>query len=113
MNNRINSEVKPEKKLSLAAKVAAGAGIVLAAAALFAAKFILSGNTQFCSDDENNDVNITPDAADYSKETESEDEPEYTSHIRKEYNRYIPSGCNACGGPYPLCKMGCPVFDDE
>lgn len=25
----------------------------------------------------------------------------------------IPKGCAACGGPYPLCKNGCPVFDDE
>lgn len=24
----------------------------------------------------------------------------------------IPRGCAACGGPYPLCKDGCPVFDD-
>lgn len=24
----------------------------------------------------------------------------------------IPVGCQACGGPYPLCKDGCPLFDD-
>ena len=24
-----------------------------------------------------------------------------------------PVGCTACGGPYPLCKDGCPLFDDE
>ena len=23
-----------------------------------------------------------------------------------------PVGCTACGGPYPLCKDGCPLFDD-
>ena len=26
---------------------------------------------------------------------------------------YIPVGCRACGGDYPLCKQGCPLFDDE
>lgn len=24
-----------------------------------------------------------------------------------------PEGCRACGGPYPICKQGCPMFDDE
>ncbi len=23
----------------------------------------------------------------------------------------IPPGCEACGGPYPLCAGGCPIFD--
>ncbi len=30
----------------------------------------------------------------------------------KEYRGYVPSGCRACGGPYPRCRDGCPVFDD-
>jgi len=25
----------------------------------------------------------------------------------------VPEGCVACGGPYPLCKDGCPLFDDD
>ncbi len=25
----------------------------------------------------------------------------------------IPEGCRACGGPYPLCTDGCPLFDDD
>ncbi len=25
---------------------------------------------------------------------------------------YIPEGCRACGGPYPMCKQGCALFDD-
>ncbi len=25
----------------------------------------------------------------------------------------IPSGCRACGGPFPLCKDGCALFDDD
>ncbi|MCI5452469.1 hypothetical protein MR511_01840 [bacterium] len=25
----------------------------------------------------------------------------------------IPEGCAACGGPYPSCKISCPLFDDE
>lgn len=102
-----------EKKLPLAAKIATGAGIILGAAALFVAKVIFSDNTQSDSDDKNNDVQIYPDASDHSKETELKDEPEYTPRLRKEYKGNIPSGCNACGGPYPLCKMGCPIFDDE
>ena len=24
---------------------------------------------------------------------------------------YIPAGCSACGGPYPLCKTSCKLFD--
>lgn len=24
----------------------------------------------------------------------------------------IPSGCVACGGPYPSCKTSCKMFDD-
>ena len=30
---------------------------------------------------------------------------------KKSY-QYIPSGCKACGGPYPHCKTSCPLFDD-
>ncbi len=29
---------------------------------------------------------------------------------KKSYNGYVPKGCDACGGPYPLCRDGC--FDD-
>lgn len=34
-----------------------------------------------------------------------------------EYEEYYdddnpPFGCSACGGPYPLCKEGCNMFDD-
>lgn len=25
---------------------------------------------------------------------------------------YIPEGCRACGGDYPLCRQGCPLYDD-
>jgi hypothetical protein len=25
---------------------------------------------------------------------------------------YIPEGCSACGGDYPHCTEGCPLFDD-
>lgn len=25
---------------------------------------------------------------------------------------YPPEGCRACGGPYPDCKISCPIFDD-
>ncbi len=32
------------------------------------------------------------------------------------YDRHphsIPAGCRACGGDYPDCKSGCPMFDDD
>ena len=32
---------------------------------------------------------------------------------RRSRKGFIPAGCTACGGPYPLCKDGCPIFDDE
>ena len=25
---------------------------------------------------------------------------------------HVPSGCRACGGPYPYCRDSCPIFDD-
>jgi len=25
----------------------------------------------------------------------------------------VPEGCAACGGNYPYCKDGCPLFDDD
>jgi hypothetical protein len=30
----------------------------------------------------------------------------------EDLNDSIPEGCSACGGPYPLCKDGCNIFDD-
>lgn len=32
---------------------------------------------------------------------------------KKEFNGYVPSGCSACGGPYPSCVESCPVFDGK
>jgi len=36
------------------------------------------------------------------------------SHImtKREYSGYTPTGCRACGGNYPLCRMGCNLYDD-
>lgn len=31
---------------------------------------------------------------------------------QREYKGHIPSGCAACGGPYPSCMSSCPMFDD-
>ena len=25
----------------------------------------------------------------------------------------IPEGCLACGGDYPLCRQGCPLYDED
>ena len=30
----------------------------------------------------------------------------------KKCYEHIPYGCRACGGPYPMCKSSCPMFDD-
>ena len=30
-----------------------------------------------------------------------------------EDDSYIPVGCRACGGDYPLCRRGCPMFYDD
>ena len=110
----MKDKTSPKKKLPLAAKIITGAGIVLGAAALFATKFIFSVNTKPGSDDDKaNEPSIDPDTYDHFEETELEDEVEYAPRTQKEYRGYIPSGCNACGGPYPLCKMGCSLYDDE
>lgn len=26
---------------------------------------------------------------------------------------YIPEGCRTCGGDYPNCTDGCPLFDED
>lgn len=31
--------------------------------------------------------------------------------IESDYDS-TPGGCEACGGPYPLCAGSCPIFDD-
>ena len=25
----------------------------------------------------------------------------------------MPPGCRACGGEYPMCRSGCPLYDDD
>lgn len=44
----------------------------------------------------------------------SEDTIDYTPNPprKKSYHGYVPKGCEACGGPYPLCRDGCSAFDD-
>ncbi len=32
--------------------------------------------------------------------------------LKQHEGKSIPVGCEACGGPYPLCCDGCPLFDD-
>lgn len=53
------------------------------------------------------------DVMDYEYEDSDEDEPEWTSEMLKIYKGDVPpSGCRACGGPYPHCKTSCRLFDD-
>ena len=35
---------------------------------------------------------------------------EYTP--KKEYKGRVPSGCAACGGPYPDCRKSCDLYDE-
>jgi hypothetical protein len=42
------------------------------------------------------------------KKKEDSDVFQYATGRRKK-----PRGCDACGGPYPMCKIGCPAFDDD
>jgi hypothetical protein len=35
------------------------------------------------------------------------------SHLYDGGSRRKPTGCESCGGPYPLCKDGCAAFDNE
>ena len=51
------------------------------------------------------------DEMDY--EYEHEGEKEWTSELFGLYKGDIPpSGCRACGGPYPYCKTSCKLFDE-
>lgn len=47
-----------------------------------------------------------------AKEEEEDDVSVYKPTKPKEHRGYVPVGCRACGGPYPLCSDGCPIFDD-
>jgi 20S proteasome alpha/beta subunit len=35
-----------------------------------------------------------------------------SNHYLNTREKNAPSGCIACGGPYPYCKTSCPIFDD-
>ena len=37
----------------------------------------------------------------------------YDSCDDEDEEEEIPEGCAACGGPYPSCKVSCPMFDDD
>jgi predicted RNA-binding Zn-ribbon protein involved in translation (DUF1610 family) len=62
------------------------------------------------------DVYSCPSCGWETDETEYEyedGETEWTSEILNMYNGDVPpSGCRACGGPYPHCKSSCKLFDD-
>lgn len=51
-------------------------------------------------------------AQENKEEVEDEYDLIYSSTKPKEYRGYVPSGCRACGGPYPMCRDGCNMFDD-
>lgn len=41
------------------------------------------------------------------------DPTDITDDMKKVFGEPVPpSGCIACGGPYPYCKTSCPIFDD-
>lgn len=44
---------------------------------------------------------------------EDEEDEEWTDEMLDMYGGDVPpAGCRACGGPYPSCKISCPLFDD-
>lgn len=56
----------------------------------------------------------------YCNETFDELDLEYVSDEEESKGHFndaddtddVPSGCAACGGPYPYCKTSCELFDD-
>lgn len=58
------------------------------------------------SEEEEEDEDMAPE------EEEEEDAAPMGSGQGGEYRGYVPEGCQACGGPYPLCRDGCNAFDD-
>jgi DNA-directed RNA polymerase subunit M/transcription elongation factor TFIIS len=49
----------------------------------------------------------------YSTDTEGQNVGgNRSNHYLNTREKSAPSGCIACGGPYPYCKTSCPIFDD-
>lgn len=96
--------MKPNIKWTSIAKTAIGVGtILIGAIALF-------------SRSNSSEQEIELDDSELEKEpNDIEEDYEQLNHFeseKKEYRGYVPICCRACGGPYPLCRIGCPVFDD-
>lgn len=63
------------------------------------------------------DIELIPDGDTYICENcgreYSEDElDDLTTYVTFDDPDDMPSGCKACGGPYPSCKTSCKLFDD-
>jgi radical SAM protein with 4Fe4S-binding SPASM domain len=52
------------------------------------------------------DVSNTTDRDEQRKATRKEARDFETGRKKKPY------ACQSCGGPYPLCRDGCPIFDN-
>lgn len=57
------------------------------------------------------------------KEKDTNKEEQKRDYIKERYGHSmsyfndnpmkVPSGCRACGGDYPDCRDGCPLFDED
>lgn len=47
------------------------------------------------------------------KSSDREEKKERKNLAKSSNQKSTPSACKACGGPYPLCKDGCALFDDD
>lgn len=77
---------------------------------------ILIGTLTLFSHSNSSEQETELDESELEKEpNDIEEDYEQLNHSKsekKEYRGYVPICCRACGGPYPLCRDGCPIFDD-
>lgn len=90
-----------KKRNNLFRKILIGVGAAGVAAA--AILFSIAGEIKKDNDIDNN----------YDEPTKNNDFPSGGKPFTNNYNGYVPVGCRACGGNYPNCKDGCPLFDDD
>ncbi|MDE6019787.1 MAG: hypothetical protein K2H01_02140 [Ruminococcus sp.] len=96
--------MKPNIKWTSVAKTAIGVGtILLSAIALFSRLNTSEHEREFIDPEQEREPN---------EPEEDNEQLSYSKPEKREYKGYVPIGCSACGGPYPMCRDGCPIFDD-
>lgn len=99
-NEKLCEECR-EKRNSLFSRMMIGVGA--AGVAAVAIIFSIAGGSKKEDDIDNNN----------DEPMKNDDLPSGGKPYRNYYNGYVPVGCRACGGNYPYCKDGCPLFDDD